>query len=144
MDGLFYYLFYTNMKTYKEREKERQNLISNAHLIRAFSKEQLEENKDYQEAVKNGEKLYNYLGALITKANYEKLKAWQDKSDAELDELFKNDEFFLDAVGYELANHEHCYEYFDALAFFWLEKNERNVRLFKEAEKAYFDWLDER
>ena len=63
------------MKTYKEREKERENLISNAHLIRAFSKEQLEENKDYQEAVKNGEKLYNYFGALITKANYEKLKA---------------------------------------------------------------------
>lgn len=131
------------MKTYKQREAERQAIISNAHLIRAFSKEQLESNADYQEAVKNWEKLYNYLGALITMKNYQKLKAEQEKSDAELDELFKNDDFFLDAVEYELANHEHCYEYFDALKFFWLEKNKRNVDLFKQAEKNYFSKLEE-
>ena len=41
------------MKTYKQREAERQAIISDAHLIRAFSKEQLENNADYQEAVKN-------------------------------------------------------------------------------------------
>ena len=132
------------MKTYKQREAERQAIISNAHLIRAFSKEQLESNADYQEAVKNWEKLYNYLGALITMKNYQKLKAEQEKSDAELDELFKNDDFFLDAVEYELANHEHCYEYFDALEFFWLEKSKRNVDLFKQAEKNYFSKLEER
>lgn len=132
------------MKTYKQRDAERQAIISNAHLIRAFSKDQLENNSDYQEAVKNWEKLYNYLGALITMKNYQKLKAEQEKSDAELDELFKNDDFFLDAVEYELANHEHCYEYFDALKFFWLEKNKRNVYLFKQAEKNYFSKLEER
>ena len=131
------------MKTYKQREAERQAIISDAHLIRAFSKEQLENNADYQEAVKNWEKLYNYLGALITMKNYQKLKAEQEKSDAELDELFKNDAFFLDAVEYELANHEHCYEYFDALGFFGLEKNKRNVDLFKQAEKNYFSELEE-
>ena len=75
--------------------------------------------------------------------NYQKLKAEQEKSDAELDELFKNDAFFLDAVEYELANHEHCYEYFDALGFFGLEKNKRNVDLFKQAEKNYFSELEE-
>jgi len=131
------------MKTYEQRDAERQAIISNAHLIRAFSKEQLESNADYQEAVKNWEKLYNYLGALITMKNYQKLKAEEEKSDAELDELFKNDDFFLDAVEYELANHEHCYVYFDALKFFWLEKNKRNVDLFKQAEKNYFSKLEE-
>lgn len=41
------------MKTYKQRQAERQQIITDAHLIRAFSEKQLEENADYQKAVKN-------------------------------------------------------------------------------------------
>ena len=106
------------MKTYKERKKERENLISNAHLIRAFSKEQLEKNKDYQEAIKNGEKLYNYCGALITKKNYEKLSKKQDESMKEFEKLSENDDFLFSAMRYELSNHEYAYNYdFDVFSF---------------------------
>ena len=53
LHGRFYHLFTTKMKTYKQRKKSHSDLISDAHLIRAFSQEQLEQNEDYKKAVEN-------------------------------------------------------------------------------------------
>lgn len=128
------------MKTYKERKKERENLISNAHLIRAFSKEQLESNKDYQDAMKNWEKLYNYCGALITKKNYEELSKKQDESQKEFEELSKNDDFLFSAMRYELSNHEYAYNYdFDVFSFLWVKPTPKTMDVFLRAKKDYMN-----
>lgn len=128
------------MKTYKERKKEHANLIADAHLIRAFSKEQLEENKDYQEAVKNGEKLYNYCGALITKKNYEELSKKQDESMKEFEKLAENDDFLFSAMRYELSNHEYAYNYdFDVFSFLGVKPTPKTMDVFLRAKKDYMN-----
>lgn len=128
------------MKTYKERKKERENLISSAHLIRAFSKEQLESNADYQEAIKNGEKLYNYCGALITKPNYLKLAKKQDKSQNEFDKLCENENFLYEAMRYELSNHEYAYNYdFDVFHYLGVKPTPKTMEVFLRAKKDYMN-----
>lgn len=128
------------MKTYKQRKKERQDLVSNAHLIRAFSKEQLEQNEDYKKAVENGEKLYNYCGALITKANFEKLSKKQNKSRKEFEKLCENDDFLFSAMRYELSNHEYAYNYdFDVFEFLGVKPTPRTMDVFLRAKKDYFN-----
>lgn len=131
------------MKTYKQRSQERADIISRSHLIRAFSKEQLEANKDYQEAIKNGEKLYNYCGALITKANYDKMASEQIKSEREFDELSKNDDFLYEAMRYELNNHEFIYDRdFDVFHFLGVRMTPRTLEVYNKAKKDYIDACD--
>lgn len=132
------YFFYKTMKTYNQRKKEHEKIISDAHMIRAFSKEQLESNPHYQEAVKNNEKLYNYCGALITKKNYEAFKKKDEESWAEFKDLCQNDDFLQEVMEYELRNHEYVYSRsFDVFEFLEIEKTPRTLAIFKKAEKKY-------
>lgn len=128
------------MKTYKQRKKERENLISSAHLIRAFSKDQLESNEDYKKAVESGEKLYNYCGALITKKNYLELARKQDESMREFEKLAENDDFLFSAMRYELSNHEYAYNYdFDVFSFLWVKPTPKTMDVFSKAKKDYMN-----
>ena len=128
------------MKTYKQWKKERETIISQSHLIRAFSKEQLESNSDYQDAIKSGEKLYNYCGALITKKNYEEMSKKQDKSQKEFERLCKNKAFLYDAMRYELSNHEYAYDCdFDVFEYLGIKPTPENMDVFLKAKKDYLN-----
>lgn len=133
------------MKTYKERKNACQSNLDGVKIIRAFSKEQLEENAYYKEAVANGEKLYSFLGWLITKPEYEKYKENEKKEKEEREELTKSEDFVVDAMKYELNNHEFCYDRdFDVFEFLGLKCTPENMRAYTKAKKAYFDELEER
>lgn len=55
----------------------------------------------------------------------------------------KSDDFLYEAIKYELANHEYCYDYnFDVFEFLGIKPNPRTVWIFNQARKDYFKNCD--
>lgn len=55
----------------------------------------------------------------------------------------KSDDFLYEAIKYELANHEYCYDYsFDVLKYLGVRPNPRTVWIFNKAEKDYLKNCD--
>ena len=69
-----------------------------------------------------------------------------ERSDRELAEAMKDDDFLYDAFNYELANHEFCYtddisDALDALGLSWeqIKDDQRIMRILKKACEYQYD-----
>lgn len=55
----------------------------------------------------------------------------------------KSDDFLYQAMKYELANHEYCYDYnFDVFEFLGVKPTPRTMEIFLRAKKDYFKNCD--
>ena len=90
-------------------------------------------------------------GGFCLKTDYEKIMKTFLDTEHELEKALEDDDFCVDAIRYELANHEFCYTYDpdDTMEALGLSlKDSRIRRLYKIAKKQYLEeaiskgWLD--
>lgn len=84
-------------------------------------------------------------GGFIRKKDKDALSTMFNGHNAQIREALKNDGFMIDAIKYELANHEFIitYDPYDALSVLDLSlDNERVKRCFNEAKKQYLEEVD--
>lgn len=85
-------------------------------------------------------------GGFIRKVDSKLLEDLLLGSHEELQEAMKDDTFMIDAIKYELGNHEYIITYDPDEALSELDlslEDERTLRLFKIALKNYLDWQEE-
>jgi hypothetical protein len=119
---------------YQELKVKHQEEFSNFPLFFAFNNAQFEEglkklNTTADNIVKIG------MGGFIEKNNIEKFREFIDRHSAEMMDSFKNDDFLLGALVYELNNHEYCYTHdpADALKALRLKEEEIKPEILKKA-----------
>jgi hypothetical protein len=96
-----------NYQNFKERQQEE---IDNFPLIFAFNNEQLAEGCARLGVVEPEKELYSIgAGGYVRRGDKKRFDLLFKRLEDELQEALKNPEFLLDALTYELANHEYCY-----------------------------------
>lgn len=85
-------------------------------------------------------------GAYILAQDEKLIDEFLERSDRELSEAMKDDEFLYDAFNYELANHEFCYtddisDALDALGLTWeqIKDDKRIMRILQKACEYQYD-----
>lgn len=92
------------------RDRHREELDSFKHWFFAFSEDQFKEGLSKLNA--KPEDLYKLpSGGFVLKKHNQELKDMFDRQDRESAEAFKDNEFLLSALVYELCNHEYCITY---------------------------------
>lgn len=85
-------------------------------------------------------------GAYILAQDEKLIDEFLERSDRELSEAMKDDDFLYDAFNYELANHEFCYtddisDALDALGLTWeqIKDDKRIITILKRACEYQYD-----
>ena len=107
----------------------------------AFSKKQLDESLAELGATKE-EVIGVGAGGFIRKTDKKAFIDLAERHDNEMEGAMQDDDFLMDAIEYELANHEFCitYDPGPALSALGLSlKDERVESLYQKARKSYFE-----
>ena len=110
----------------------------------AFNEDQLQEGLK-ELGVTKAEVVSIGAGGFIRKTDKADFIAMFDSSQARLKEAFTDDAFMVDALIYELGNHEYCItmDDSDALGALGLDESDPQVsRCLKEAKRLYNEWQE--
>lgn len=133
------------MKTYNELKQVLHDRMNNFEgLFFAFSNEQLREGmqklgiKDTKEIVSIG------AGGFVLKSRVQAFKDTIEQNDKDLAEFLSNRTGLLDALVYELGNHEYCitYDETDALRALDLELDTIAPDVLREAKEKYLEGVN--
>lgn len=138
--------------TYKNFKEKQQQKINNLPIYWAFGekqyKELLEKLNLKDEEIK--EKCFSIFGGLALKTDKDYILNTFKQNNEELKEQLKKDDFLLDAIEYELSNHEYIvtYDVMDALDVLGItyeeyQTNERINAITKQAIKNYMKDMEE-
>lgn len=124
---------------YQELKAKQSKELNDFPLIFAFTNEQLEKGLEKlgctdRDIVSLGG------GGFMRKSDQQSYLDMFGRFDAELEAAMGDDQFMVDAIEYELANHEYCITYnpHEALGVLGLSlKDDRVKANFKAAEQAY-------
>ncbi len=130
--------------SYAELRARQQQEFESFPCFFAFSDKQFKEGMQTL-GVSSEEDLFRYEGGMFyRRSDADALHKLLDRMDLEMQEAFKDDAFFLDAVKYEMANHEYCimhddYDVVSALGFSLneVDQDSRMSKLFLKAKKEY-------
>ena len=125
------------METYKEITKRHQDEFAALPKFFAFSMGQFEEGLIEIGATKD-ELMRGPAGCYHKMADFPLFQAIVGRHNDEMEQARENDEFLIDAIRYELANHEFGYTHNpdDALAAVGISlDNEREIDCYKKARK---------
>lgn len=149
--------------TYKEYREVEQQAVNELPIFWAFSNAQFKEAMEERGLTEHDtDKLYAFPGGgFYLKTDAEKIRAWVNRRDI-LPELMKDYDFAVDAIYYEMCNHEYginwqkywdvmsCFakkelpyyddEYSDAVVRYWniLGWEEQTRKAYLEAERKYY------
>ncbi len=91
----------------KQKHQKQFNEFSDDCVFWAFSSEQFEAGKKRLNC-KNADLLNIGGGGYISKNKYQEWKMISEAQEQEKRELMSNDDFFINAIVYELGNYEYC------------------------------------
>lgn len=142
------------MTTYSELRASIQKRIDALPLYFAFSDEQFKETMNKLGLTENDtDKIFALSdGGFCLRTDAELIHRTFDETNAEIQNALKDDDFCVDAIEWELENHEYCYnedapeEALEALELCY--DDERIKRILKQAKKIYWKrcieqgWLD--
>lgn len=129
----------TKLESYQDQKTRHSNEISDFDsLFFAFSNEQLEEGLKKIESQKN-EIVSIGMGGFVRKDKVKEFIALMKRHDIERKELRKNTKELINAIVYELFNHEYCItgNPNDALEIFDLDYETIDKELWKKVIKEY-------
>jgi hypothetical protein len=126
--------------TYNELRNKQHEELRAFPLMFAFNTEQLNEGMEKLGLEPDQTDLICRVcsGSYVKKSDSDALKALLDKQGTERDAALLDDAFMIDALRYELTNHEYCitYDPTDALDAVGVDiKDERVARCLKEAKR---------
>jgi len=133
---------------YIELKQKHQKEFSEFPIRFAFSDKQFKEILNYFNITKenaNKELCRTNFDGFYRKSDSQALKNLMNRHDSELETAMKNDEFLIDAIEYELANHEYCITYDETDTIYALNLNFNDPRVyecFKKARKNYLETAD--
>ena len=132
---------------YLELKRKHTEQLNNFPMAFAFNKEQLQEGLD-----KLGAKIEDICsipgGGFIRKTDAKALGNMMLRHAKEMDRAFEDDDFLIDAIEYELGNHEYIITYdpgpaLNALAIDLENADKRVSDCFKTARRNYLKWHEE-
>lgn len=131
------------MVKYEKFKKMQEALVSEFPQFFAFSEEQFEEGLKKLN-VKREDVLSTRFGGFIRRSDKEAYKLLWLTIGKQEDEFLKDKKNFVEALVYELGNHEHAYSHdaTDTLNCFnleWETMTEEQKEMFAEAEKIYMN-----
>ena len=114
---------------YCELKKRIQTEVNDFPMFFAFSNEQFDKGLEKFGCSKT-DLFRGPSGCFYRKTDAAKLKAMTARHNRELDEAMQSDEFMIDALRYELSNHEYCitYDHTDALECLGLDDSDERVQ----------------
>ncbi len=119
---------------YQELKQKHEKEFNSFPIFFAFNKAQFEEglkklNTTADKVISAG------MGGIIEEDNVDKLRELLDRHNSEMIESLKNDDFLLNALVYELNNHEYCYTHdpTDALGALQLKREDIKPEILKKA-----------
>lgn len=129
------------METYNQFKKRHSEEMNNfEEIFFAFSNQQFKEGMEKLGLnEKDTQKVYSIgNGGIILKEKAKEFHAMINRFSNELKENLKNDDFLLDALSYELANHEYCitYDLTDTLDCLELELKDIKPEILKLAKQS--------
>ena len=136
------------MNRYKQLRDQLQKQYDALPIKYAFSEMQFKNIlKEFEtEAGERVRLLHIGHGAYILAQDEKLIDEFLERSNRELSEAIKDDEFLYDAFNYELANHEFCYtdditDTLDALGLTWeqIKDDKRIMRILKKACENQYD-----
>ncbi len=92
----------------KLKEKCSNGINDFEHIFFAFSNEQFKKGKAKIGITEDAELLSIGAGGFIRKSKREEFENIFKNSEKTMETALKDDDFFFDAIKYELANHEYC------------------------------------
>jgi hypothetical protein len=127
---------------YRDLKEKQRKEFSTFPIFFAFSEEQFKEGKNKLNVVDNNELISIAGGGFIRKEDKENFNNLFSKITDELKEYLKNNGNLLDAMEYELANHEYCVNYdhettLDVLGLSFDTMTDEQKEIFKTAKKNY-------
>mgnify|MGYP006971785061 CR=1 FL=1 len=128
-------------QTFRDKQEKK---YSEFPLVFAFSDKQLEEGKEKLGVKDNNELSSIGGGGYIKKTDSEAYKNLINGFDRDLKTFLKDDKQFVEALEYELSNHEYCitYDYeptLDALGLSFESLTEKQKDLLVLAKKNYLE-----
>ena len=94
---------------YTEIKEQQRNELNNFPMFFAFNKNQFEKGMHRLGVLDKGELARIPAGGFIRKSDGPAFRALLDKHIEEMDEAMQDREFLIDALAYELNNHEYDY-----------------------------------
>lgn len=132
------------METYSDLKQRQQQAVNDFPMAFAFSDKQLEE-----ALVKLDAKVEDCCsipgGGIIKKSDSKLLSSMISQHVTEMDKSLADDNFMIDALVYELGNHEYCitYDLTDTLGVLGLDADDDRVqRLLVAAKNTYMEGLE--
>ena len=129
---------------YYELKQRIQNEVNNFPMFFAFSDDQFKEGLEKFGATPS-ELFRHPSSGFYRKTDAPKLHAMINRHNQELEAAMQDDDFMIDAIRYELANHEYCitFDRTDTVEALGLDMaDERTLRCFKAAGKLYADEME--
>jgi len=120
--------------TYSQLKKKHSQELDNFPIFFAFSNEQLAEGLNKLNTTK--ENIVSIgMGGFVAKENVKNFRNLLDAHNTEMVESLKNDDFLVDALVYELNNHEYSYTWdmTPALETLQLKKEEIKPEILNKA-----------
>lgn len=132
---------------YRELQKQIQQEVNSFPMAFAFSYEQLKEGLKRLGAW-SGSVVSIGGGGFIRKSDKDSFQQMFKRHEVMRKEALKDDNFLIDALEYELANHEYCitYDPEPALSMLGISENDIDDRVrkcFKRAEDSYLKACEE-
>ena len=124
---------------YNELTQRIKEEINAFPMFFAFSDEQFKKGLE-EFGAKPADLVKGFAGALYRKTDADRLHAMLKRHDEELSDAMKDDVFLIEAICYELGNHEYSYTYdpTDTIECLGLDmEDERVQRCFKAAKTTY-------
>lgn len=131
---------------YYDMKKKHQEEVNAFPMMFAFSKTQLSEGMARLGVTERTELVRLPAGGFIRKSDRADLEAMFTRHAEEMAAAMEEKAFLVDAIEYELGNHEYCItldpsETFEALDLSW--KNPFHIECFKEARQKYMAAIEE-
>lgn len=132
---------------YVELRKQHQDKVDALPLKFAFSREQFKSAMSELGFTENDTDKISWigLGGFCLKTDKEAVDRVFDETYDEMNKAMRDDEFCIDAIEYEMGNHEYAltYDMDEVLESLGLNgNNERIQKLFLKAEQRYFNSLE--
>lgn len=134
------------MTTYHEVREENNRELSNLPIFFAFNEKQFQEGKETLGVTEDSELCKVSAAGIMKKEDAHLFSKWVRDCEERMNAFLATDEGMVDAIRYELSNHEYCItrDPEGALSSLGLSLNDERVqRLFPVARKIYLDECEE-